>query len=267
MVKLVATDLDGTLLRSDRTISARTRQAVADVERAGIGFVLVTGRPPRWLAPIKDQIDHRGVAICANGGLVLDLATDEIVQFDVFDEEVGMEVVTALRALLPGLAVGVEWVDGFANDPRYPRGLRASEVVPGMAHDAPTDADLFARPVVKILARIADGRVEEILPQAMEAVGERATLTWSDLGLLEITAAGVTKASALQRYVHSRGVDAAEVIAFGDMPNDLPMLQWAGYGVAVANAHPSVREIADEVTGSNDEDGVAQVIERVVQAA
>lgn len=266
-MQLVASDLDGTLLRSDKTVSERTRRAIAAVEQAGLGFVMVTGRPPRWLAPVTAQLDHRGVAICANGALVLDLHTEEVVQVDSFDPDVGLQVVAALRELSVDLTFGVEWPDGFANDPRYPRGTRRSETVPGMAHDAATDAELFRRPVIKILARVPDGAVESLVAEATAAIGELGTLTWSDLGLLEISAAGVTKASALARYARERGMEAAGVVAFGDMPNDLPMLEWAGHAVAVANAHPTVRDVADEVTASNDDDGVAAVIERVLDRA
>ncbi|CAN5376471.1 HAD family hydrolase [soil metagenome] len=264
MVRLVATDIDGTLLRSDRTVSPRTRMVIGEVERAGIGFVLVTGRPPRWLAPVRDQIDHRGAAICANGALVIDLESGEVLQSDVFEDEVGLSVIALLRDLAPDLAFGVEWADGFANDARYPRGIRRSESLAGAAHDAASDQDLFARPVVKILARLADRDLEGLIPEAVAAVGEHATVTWSDLGLLEISAAGITKASALQRYVTERGMGSGDVMAFGDMPNDLAMLHWAGHSVAVANAHPNVREAADEVTASNDDDGVAQVLERML---
>jgi Cof subfamily protein (haloacid dehalogenase superfamily) len=264
MVGLVASDIDGTLLRSDRTISPRTRQAVVDVEQAGIGFVLVTGRPPRWLAPVRDQIAHRGVAICANGALVMDLQTEAVLHSDPFAHDVGLEVVQALMSLDPDLGFGVEYADGFASGPGYPHGIRQSEAAKVAAHRAGTVVELFAKPVIKILARRPDGPLEDLIPAAVEALGGSATVTWSDLGLLEISAAGVTKASALARHSADLGVDAQQVIAFGDMPNDLPMLRWAGRAVAVGNAHPAVKEVADEVTAPNDDDGVAMVLERLL---
>ena len=92
------------------------------------------------------------------------------------------------------------------------------------------------------------------------AVGDSATPTWSVDGLVEISAAGVTKAAALARVCDRLGVAAEDVVAFGDMPNDLPMLAWAGTSYAMANAHPTVLEAVDHVAPSNDEDGVAQVL-------
>ena len=265
MSDIVATDIDGTLLRSDGTVSTRSREAIEAVEESGRTFILVTGRPPRWLAPITEQVAHRGLAICANGGIVLDLHTDTVVHVDAFPDQAGMEVLQRLRAMDPTLAFGVEWADGFAHEGTYPRGVRKSELARGAAQDVDTIEDLFARPVVKLLARSPErADLEALAHRAIADLGDRATITWSNVGLLEISAPGITKASALRRFAEGHDRDAGAVTAFGDMPNDLPMLEWAGHGVAVANAHPLVLDLADEVTGTNDEDGVAIVIERLL---
>jgi hypothetical protein len=104
-----------------------------------------------------------------------------------------------------------------------------------------------------------------LLERARAACGHLAEFSHSSTSdtLLEISAAGVSKATALTRLCQERGIDRTDVVAFGDMPNDLPMLAWAGHAVAVANAHPDVRAAADEVTASNDELGVALVLERL----
>jgi Cof subfamily protein (haloacid dehalogenase superfamily) len=261
---LIATDIDGTLLRSDRTVSDRTRAAVAAVEQAGLPFVLVTGRPPRWLAPVRDQLDHRGVAICANGALVMDLHTEEVLRVDGFDPDVGRDVLRRVRDLGAEIGVGVEWADGFAHEPAYPRGIRRSELVAHAVTDVDDDEAFFARQVIKLLIRCADGPPDELAAAAVEATRGLATVTWSSTGLLEISAAGVDKAAALARFATEHGVDAGEAVAFGDMPNDLPMLGWVGRGIAVANAHPLVLEAAHEVTASNDDDGVAIVLESLL---
>ncbi len=266
MVKMVATDIDGTLLRSDQTVSDRTRRAVEAVEDAGLTFMLVTGRPPRWLAPVQEELDHHGIAICANGGVVLDLRTGEVLEVNAFAEDTAREVLGRVRDLAAGLGFGVEWADGFAHDPSYPRGLRQSESVPGAVHDVTDDDQFFDRPVVKLLVRTEDQgeALEDLAGRAVQATDGLATVTWSMGGLLEISAAGVNKASTLARFAQQRDADSGEVVAFGDMPNDLQMLSWAGRGVAVANAHPLILDAADEHTASNDEDGVARVLERLV---
>lgn len=268
MVQLVASDIDGTLLRSDGTISDRTRRAVAAVEESGRTFVMVTGRPPRWLAPVRDQLNHRGLAICANGAVVLDLHTEEVVAVDAFAPEIGLTVLAAIRELSDDLRVGVEWPDGFAHQAGYPRGIRQSEWASNVVTDIADDEAFFANPVVKLLVRgESEHVVEDLAARAVEVTDGMATVTWSSTGLLEISAVGVTKASALERLARDNGATPEDVVGFGDMPNDLAMLRWVGRGVAVANAHPLILEAADETTASNDDDGVALVLEDLVDGA
>jgi Cof subfamily protein (haloacid dehalogenase superfamily) len=256
---LVATDLDGTVVRSDGTISARTRRALAAVEEHGALLVLVTGRPPRWMPPIVEATGHRGVAICANGALLYDLHTSTVVGHSLLSADAMHAIVTALRRDLPGIAFAVERHDtGFAHEPAYrPRWDSDQDKV-----IAPVE-DLLGDGVVKLLARHDSLPADEVLATAHRSVSELGTLTHSSSdGLLEISASGVSKASGLASLAEQHGIDAADVVAFGDMPNDVPMLAWAGRGIAVSNAHLDVLAVADEVTASNDDDGVARVLER-----
>jgi len=257
--KLVATDLDGTIVRSDGTISDRTRAALAAVEEAGAILVLVTGRPPRWMPPIVAATGHRGLAICANGALVYDLHTEQVVQHQLMSAEDVAHVVEALRRDVPGISFAVERHDtGFAHEPSYRPRWDSSD--PKVVEPI---EELVAAGVAKLLARHEGMGPDELLATAHRSVGSRGTLTHSSSdGLLEISAVGVSKASGLAALAEEHGIAASEVVAFGDMPNDLPMLSWAGLGVAVANAHPEVLAVADEVTASNDDDGVAQVLAR-----
>jgi Cof subfamily protein (haloacid dehalogenase superfamily) len=259
--RMVATDLDGTVIRSDGTISARTRAALGTADGAGAVILLVTGRPPRWLRGIAEQTGHRGLAICANGALVFDLATETVIGSHPLPVETLQHLVEVLREAIPGIAFAVERVDdGFHHEPAYhPRWDSDQSLI-----TAEIDS-LLEVPASKLLARHNSFGADDLLAAARDAVGDEtvATLTHSSAdGLLEISAAGVSKASALTDYAAEHGIAASEVIAFGDMPNDLPMLAWAGHSVAVANAHPEVLEAADEVTASNDDDGVAAVLER-----
>ena len=257
-VRVVATDLDGTLVRSDGTVSARTREAVRTAQRAGITVIAVTGRPPRWMTEIADVLGE-GLAVCANGAFVIDLASTEVVRSFAMEGEVAAEVARALRAVVPGAVFAVERGQGFGHEPTYaPRWP-----TPGDTEVADLEHLLHA-PVNKLLARSEELGPDEFLDLAHGAIASLATVTHSsDDGLVEISAAGVTKASTLAILCDDLGVEPAEAIAFGDMPNDLPMLAWAGRGIAVANAHPSVLAAADEVTSSNDDDGVAVVLERL----
>lgn len=261
--RLVASDLDGTLVRSDLSVSDRTREVLARVEKAGSLFVMVTGRPPRWMAPVAEATGHRGLAVCANGALVYDLHTERVVRSSLIDAEAAAEVVAALRRDVPGIAFAVEKAPadgapgGFAREqvyvPRWDNGEVAVEDV----------AAMVANGAVKLLARQEQMGSDELLAAARACLGNAAELTHSSAdGLLEISAAGISKASGLASLAEEWEVDATDVVAFGDMPNDLPMLSWAGHAVGMANAHPEVLAAVDEVTSSNDDDGVAQVLER-----
>lgn len=257
--RLVASDLDGTLVRSDGTISDRTRAALKAVESAGASVVLVTGRPVRWMHAIAEQTGHRGIAVCANGALVYDLHTERILESFLMDVAIAREVATTLRRQIPGVTFAAEHHDrDFAHEADYRVRWDSADAKRVASFD-----DLLTQDVVKLLARHPSLGPDEFLESACAVIGNDCTVTHSSTdGLLEISAAGVSKATGLALVASQVGVQASEVVAFGDMPNDLPMLAWAGLGVAVGNAHAAVLKAADEVTGTNDSDGVAAVLAR-----
>ena len=258
--RLVATDLDGTLVTSDGTIDARTRRAIATAEAAGATVVFCTARPSRWLRPLADATGRRGVAICANGAVVWDLQAESVIEASPLEPLVAAELVALLEAEVPGGAWAVERTGGFGHEPEYvPRWPVPQDTTIGAVHA------LISEPAVKLMLRHGELSPDALLSRARKVCGHLAEFSHSSTtdALLEISAAGVSKASALARLCRQRGIGREQVIAFGDMPNDLPMLTWAGHGVAVANAHPEVLAAADEVTASNDESGVARVLERL----
>lgn len=256
---VVATDLDGTIVRSDGTVSARTSEVLAALARAGVLVVFVTGRPPRWMHPVVEATGHRGLAVCANGALVYDLHAERVVAARLLPAAAARRVAELLRDRLPEVHFAAETADGYAHEPGY----RPRWPVPPGTPELPL-GELLAEPVAKLLVRHPTYSADRLLAAATGIVGELAVLTHSSSeGLLEIAAPGVSKASALAALVAEHGHTAADVLAFGDMPNDLPLLAWAGTAVAVANAHPSVLAAVREVTGSNDDDGVATYLARV----
>ena len=199
------------------------------------------------------------MAICANGAIVYDLHTDEVVETFLLPAAVAVQVAQELRARIPGVAFAAEHHEKpFAHERAYvPRWDSGDPRITASVEE------LLQHDVVKLLARHPSLGPDELLEQAVAAVGDAATITHSSSdGLLEISAQGISKATGLALVADQLGVDAADVVAFGDMPNDLPMLEWAGLGVAVGNAHPWVLDAADEVTATNDEDGVAQALTR-----
>jgi Cof subfamily protein (haloacid dehalogenase superfamily) len=256
--RLIATDLDGTVVRTDSTVSERTVAAFARVERAGAVLVLVTGRPPRWMGEVAHAVAHRGVAVCANGAIVYDLHTEQVIDTHLIPVDALRAAVGALSTALPGLGFAVEHGDGliYSYDyelaywdttmPRNPVGLE----------------ELTSRPAAKLLARHPELDSDTLLAEAAGLVGDLVLPTHSNgRRLIEMSAAGVSKASTLAELCAQQGITAADVAAFGDMPNDLPMLLWAGRSYAVANAHPDVLAAVDSKVAGNDEDGVARMIE------
>lgn len=257
--RLVATDLDGTLLHSDGTVTARTREVLTAVEAAGVTVVFVTGRPVRWMDDLWEHVGGHGLAIVSNGGILYDVHERAVRMARPIPVEVGLEAATVLRRAVPGTTFAMERLDGFAKEagfmPRLPP--------PPDLHVGPVE-EVFDEQVVKLLARHDEIAPEEFWFQVESHVGHLLTTTWSSVGaLVEMSAAGVTKASTLELVCRDRDIPASEVLAFGDMPNDLPMLEWVGTSYAMANAHRSVRDLADHIAPSNDEDGVAEVLARV----
>ncbi len=255
--RLVATDLDGTIVDKQGVISDRTVRALQAVADLGVPVVFVTGRPPRWMAPVAERTGHRGLAICANGALVWDLETEQVVATYPMSVEVGLEVSRRLREALPDVGFAVETSDGFSRESVY-----RPQYDVGQETAVAAVEEIFTAPATKLLARHATLDADQLLAAAREAVGDLVELTHSSTtGLLEISAAGVSKATTLARLCEDRGVAAADVLAFGDMPNDLPMLAWAGRAYAVAGAHPEVLAAVEHVAPAIEQDGVAQVIE------
>lgn len=263
--RLVATDLDGTLLRTDGTVSARTQAALTLAEDAGLCIVFVTGRPPRWMESLTQHIGRHGVAICSNGGAVYDVRRKEIVESFPLRVEDSLALVATLRQALPGVAFAFEYPTGFSHEPHYDSRMWDAGGVRQVAAAEELLAASDADTVFKVLARVPGLDPDEMLRRACAAAGGLAEITRSS-PLLEISAKGVSKATTLARWCAERGVVAAEVVAFGDMPNDLPMLAWAGRGFAVANAHAEVLAATGLRAGDHQEDGVAVAIEQLVAA-
>jgi HAD superfamily hydrolase (TIGR01484 family) len=257
---LVATDLDGTIIHGDGTISDRTVAAFARVERAGARFVLVTGRPPRVMRPIAEAFGHRGTAICANGALAYDLGTETVEALHLIQPPALAAAAEALRAAVPGIGLAVEYPDGHAADMVYQAlNWDVNSSIPRVA-----DALLFARPASKLLGRHFGYNCDDLLALALPALDGLVSVTHSNSkGLVEAAALGVSKATVVEELAASHGIGRESVLAFGDMPNDLPLLTWAGTSCAVANAHPAVLAAATHIIASNDEDGVAEYLEKL----
>ncbi|MET8150040.1 HAD family hydrolase [Actinoplanes sp. NPDC049668] len=261
--RLVASDIDGTLIRSDGKLSPRTTEILDRLYSRGIPTVLVTGRPVRWLRQLYDQMVEPLPAVCANGAVVYDPDTDEILRAAPLSVELLLDVTRHLREAVPDITLAVEVENGrsFRYEEKWPLHWDGEHKT---VRVVASSEELISVPAVKLLARSASYGPDEFAALVSSTLGGIAEATHSSSSaLVEISAAGVTKAAGLAWLCEREGFTPEEVVAFGDMPNDLPLLAWAGRSVAMGNAHPAVREVADEVTLTNDEDGVAVYLEKL----
>jgi Cof subfamily protein (haloacid dehalogenase superfamily) len=224
--------------------------------------VLVSARGPRGVGAAADAAECDGLAICSNGALVVDLASRQVIRHRPLAAEVAAQIVLALRERLAGVCFATEVEGLFGLEPAF-KGAWDGWEPPADTHYA--DAlELVAAPVTKLIARNTTCSVADLAAAASDVAGDSAAVAISGEWVVEISAAGVNKAAALEEIAADLGVPPAAVVAFGDYPNDLPMLEWAGRSFAPANAHPDVLARADEVTAANDDDGVARAIERLL---
>jgi len=266
-LRLIATDLDGTLLGDDGTVSPRTRAALDAARDAGIPTIPVTARQPIGLRPIAAHAGFDGWALCGNGAYGVHLSTGEHLFAEEITAAVQQQLAEALLEVVPDLLFasvrdageGFVAQDGYAAIADVNDHKRHPETMGGVPL-----AEVLGAPSLKLVIRHPSVPIPEIFAalQSLGLTGFEATL--SGAPFVEVMAQGVTKATGLAQVCARLDVSRNEVLAFGDALNDLEMLQWAGHGVAVANAIDVVRDAADEVTSANADDGVAQVIERML---
>jgi Cof subfamily protein (haloacid dehalogenase superfamily) len=259
--RLLATDLDGTLLRPDGSLSARTAQALRRAADAGIEVVFVTARPPRWLRDLAPHVAGHGVAICANGAAVLDVGSGRVLAERGMSPALVRRVADRIRAAWGGpeaVHLAVESADGFAAETRF----RSTHAVPPGSLTAERIEDVLGSSTFKLLVRTTRPPTDAFADELAAVVGDLAVVADSGaVGLGEISGPGITKAATLADWAAARGIDRADVWAVGDAPNDLSMLGWAGRSFAVANAHPTVLAAATQRCASNADDGVADVLD------
>ncbi len=268
--KLVATDLDGTLLDSAGEVGPRTRAALEASWAAGIPVVGVTGRGPRLLDSVRVALDGRGIAVLSQGGFVVDLERDEVLRTVALPRDQAERVVRRIEEVAGDLILAVE--DAAEQGEVHAR-LRVQHgfdwPYPEPAHLLPRHEVLPPGAVLKVFLRSSTLGQDELLALARGVVDPTdAEVTHAGLGFIEVLPPGVTKATGLAVALERYGVDLGDVLVFGDMPNDLPMLTAVagagGRAIAVANAHPAVRAVTTGITSGHDAEGVAQYLEAVL---
>lgn len=251
-IRIVATDLDGTLLGADHRVSRRSMQVLAEVQAAGILVVAATGRGPLALP----SFEPRGIvelAVCSNGAAVVDLATDEIIEQTDLAGDAAAAAMEDARAAIPGACFAWESPHGFGWEGTFSAFGRT--LIDSYPHDK-SDFDVDVS-FTKLFVAAPDLGYLALAERVKDSLSIPAEVSSAGNPFVVITAANVTKATALARLCERNELQPQNVVAFGDSWNDLEMLQWAGLGVAMGNANDDVKAAADAMAGSHDDDGVA----------
>jgi Cof subfamily protein (haloacid dehalogenase superfamily) len=261
--KLIATDLDGTIVNHDGTISDRTVTTFKRARDMGVEIFFVTGRPPRWMPEIREAFGF-GNAICGNGAMLYDLLGDKVLEEWLISVEDQLETIKRLRIAITSVSFAVESHSYFHREkayiPRWDVGLDNIGVN--------RIEDIIQSPALKLLARCSAQEIssDAMLATAIPVLDGLVTVTHSnpDDSLLEISAINVSKGATLAKMAARLGIDAADCVTFGDNPNDFSMLAWSGRSYAMASGHPDGAKIAKSVAAPCEEDGVAQAIDALL---
>ncbi|AWK10060.1 hydrolase [Streptomyces spongiicola] len=260
--RLIATDLDGTLLRSDESVSQRTRHALAAATAAGAAHIVVTGRGVPWTRHILDDLGYHGLAVCGQGAQVYHAGEHRLLTSVTLDRRLAALAVSELEAETGPLALAASR-DGLDGEVVAGPGYRFQDgPLPVVVTDDP--AELWAAPLTKLYVQHPDLGDDELTRLARSVVGGLVDVVTAGEGIVEILPLGLSKATGLSLAARRLGVRATQTIAFGDMPNDIPVFGWAAHGVAMADAHEELKAVAHRVTASNEQDGIALVLEELL---
>lgn len=262
--KLIATDLDGTIVNHDGRISERTISTFKQARDLGIEIYFVTGRPPLWMGEIKEAFGF-GNAICGNGAMLYDLLNEKVIEEWLISIDTQLEIVRKLREAIPEISFAVESHQYFHREKIYiPRwDVGRDNVGVDVIEDA------IAAPALKVLGRCSNHNLssDQMLEIAEKTISDLVSVTHSDphASLIEISALGTSKGATLAKMAARHGIDASECVAFGDNPNDFSMLEWAGRSYAMSSGHPDGAKHAKSIAGRCEEDGVAIAIEALLE--
>lgn len=265
-MRLVASDMDGTIVGHDGRISPRTVEAFQACLDAGVEVVFVTGRPPRWLDPLREQLGHRGTVICSNGAVTYNLEDEQVLSAHLLEHSNILAAREIILDLYPAASFAAETVDGFHIEHGFAEEGSVELLAGAVAR--PLAESLVGARVIKFLAREREVLPDRFLNTVRPAVEHLVTATHSapSIALLEMSMPGINKSVTLAEFAASRGISQADVVAFGDMPNDVQMLNWAGTGYAMASGHPEAIASADLLAPAFEDDGVAQILEERLAA-
>jgi hypothetical protein len=260
--RLVATDMDGTLLDPAGLVTVRVATAVRAARAAGVHVVPVTGRPPQALWDLAEEAGLGPLGVCSNGAVIVDIDRREVLEVEAIAAEVATGLVDLLRHEVPGILLAADDLDCLSYETGF---FEPPDNWNETLHEVTDIRAVVRRGCVKLIARTTETTAQQLIELLKDRVAEVGHVTTSGLDWVDIGAPQVSKAYALERVCTRLGVASAEVIAIGDHHNDLTVLAWAGTAVAPTNAIPEVLAVADRVVPSNGEDGLAHLLDDVVR--
>jgi Cof subfamily protein (haloacid dehalogenase superfamily) len=261
---LIATDLDGTLLRDDHTVSSRTQRTLEAAKATGAQHIVVTGRTAAWTRPTLDAIGYTGLAVCGQGGQLYDAGAHRVVTSVTLDRQVAGLALSKAEAQVGPMAISVVQ-DGLEGEVLFSSDYEMPDAGEGRGKAVADITELWAKPLSRVLVQHKTLSDDELAAAVSEAGAGLVTVVLAGQGFVELLPLGLSKATGLALASARLGTTKDRTVAFGDMPNDVPMFRWAGHAVAMANAHPELKAVADEIGLSNEEDGVAVALERIFQ--
>ncbi len=262
-IKLVAIDLDGTLLRSNKRLSTINAQAIADVTRRGVHVVLASARPPRGVRDIYHRLALDTVQVNYNGALIHDMPRGKHVFHQPMPAALAKRIVRFARKMDPQVVISIEVLDKWYTD--HVDDKLPTETSKHFSPDfiGPLDAFLTVA-VTKLMLLAPPEKLKPIHEAVRKKFAKDIAILISDDYLIQLVDKQVDKACALRLVAEQYGVAREQVMAIGDAPNDLGMVRWAGLGVAMESGWSLLKKEADVIAPANDEDGVAHVLKRYV---
>jgi len=262
-IKLVAIDLDGTLLRSNKRLSTANARAVAEVTNRGVHVVLATARPPRGVRDIYHRLSLDTLQVNYNGALIHDMPRGKHVFHQPMSVSLAKKIVKFARKMDPDVVISVEVLDKWYTD--HVDDKLPTETSKHFSPDfvGPLDAFLTV-PVTKLMLLAPPDKLKPIHESVRTKFAKDIAILISDDYLIQLVHKRVDKANALKLVAEQYQVPREQVMAIGDAPNDLGMVRWAGLGVAMANGWAKLRGAADLIAPANDDDGVAVVLKKYV---
>ncbi len=263
-MKLLASDLDGTLLDADSKISSRTEQMLRQAAASGVEIVAATGRSYRTAVPLFEGLDMVRWLLCSNGATIYDAQQGEVVSHAVIESEAAQRILSTTN-VLDDLGFAWETPSGRFRDEPMTKMMNerfGTDLVIDYTNAPPITE--MADELIKVLIFHRELDHDELLDRLAATLGDGMSVSSSGFAFIEITADGAEKGSALARLCNDLGVAQADTVAFGDQRNDLGMIDWAGRGYAMANAHPELLALTDLRAPHHAEDGVAQVVEQLL---